>query len=83
MENTSMSSGSSGIFPGSCIMSGSIPPSGIFSVKRWAEVFDVDEGTIRRWVKQYEIPFFKPGACMFIDAVDFIRRLPYINREDE
>lgn len=65
------------------LSSGSIPPVGIFSVKRWAEFFDVDEATIRRWVKQYEIPFFKPGQAMFIEAADFIRRLPYTNREDE
>jgi hypothetical protein len=65
------------------LSSGEIPLSGIFSVKRWAEFFDVDEATIRRWVKQYEVPFFKPGAAMFISVDDFVRRLPYSNREEE
>lgn len=73
MENTSVSSDNFG----------KVPTEGIFSIKRWAEFFCVDEATIRRWVKQYEIPFFKPGAAMFIEATDFIRRLPYSSREEE
>lgn len=61
--------------------SGKIPENGIFSIKRWAEFFDSSEQSIRRWVKLYRIPYFKPGDTMFIAASDFIKRLPYNDQD--
>ena len=62
--------------------SGIVPESGVFSVRRWAEFFETSEETFCRWVSQYEIPFFKPGNKMFLDAADVRRRIPYHNREN-
>jgi hypothetical protein len=61
---------------------GKVPLEGIFSITRWAEFFETSEQSIRRWRKKYNIPYFQPGDTMFIDARDFIRRIPY-HEQDE
>jgi hypothetical protein len=72
MDSTRASSGDSG----------NVPEAGVFSIKRWAEFFESTEPSVRRWVKKYKVPFFKPGDTMFIKAVDFLKRIPYHDMEE-
>lgn len=62
---------------GSCI-----PESGYWDAKAWASFFHKDEKTIKRWVKQYEIPHKCPGDIMLIDRDDFLNHLPSSNGDD-
>lgn len=59
-------------------LTGKIPTEGTYSAKRWAFFMGNSEDTITRWVDEYRIPYYKPGNTMFIDAVDFRARIPYI-----
>lgn len=48
------------------------PESGALSVKEWAKVWDVDEETVRGWVKDFEIDVWGPSDRNYmIDAADF------------
>lgn len=73
MEDTSLSSDNLG----------KIPTHGVFSIRRWAEFWESTEPSVRRWVRKYKIPFIKPGDTMFIDARDFLKRVPYHEQEDD
>lgn len=62
---------------------GMIPESGTYTAKVWAVLLGKDEATVRRYVKQFNVPHRKPGDEMFIDARDFRDHIPIITGSKE
>lgn len=59
-------------------LAGTIPTEGIYSAAKWAETFEVDERTFRRWVLKYDVTSIRPGDRVYVDAEELIPKLPRI-----
>lgn len=55
---------------------------GKFTAEQFADYFEVDAVTIRRWLEKYKIPHHKPGKCLIVDAEIFWQYIPFIDFQE-
>lgn len=50
---------------------GAFPQTGKYSAKVWAQLFGMTEKNFKELLKEYEIPYFKFGSSIIVDANGF------------
>ncbi|MBD3671915.1 MAG: helix-turn-helix domain-containing protein [Planctomycetaceae bacterium] len=53
-----------------------IPDTGKYTTKQFCQFFSISDKTLRDWIHKYEIPHFKPGDTIILDAQVFWERIP-------